>query len=120
MESPTPVALPPALKSRSIPKYLLARAQVKAYALKVSKAHRAGKFTRVGDAFFIACEARVESEIRRLCDADKARQAPPHDKSFVKQGVAVAKILERLEDFARVVIFNKVMAHPTRGKTLLD
>ena len=48
---------------------LITRSKVKDYALAVSREKRGGKFTRVGNDFFVRCEANlrvfIESEVQR-------------------------------------------------------
>lgn len=97
---------------------IMNRASVKKYALAVSKAKRAGKFTRVGESFFIGCEAELESKIRQLTYEDKERT--PLDGLKFTTKVTRDKALEKLEMLAAVIIHGKVMRHPSLGQTLKD
>lgn len=94
---------------------VLNRSSVKKYALKVSTERRAGKFTRVGEEFFLRCEAHLESEIRSLSYGTTAPPAP--GVSFITK-VARAKAEEKLEDLAMRIIYSEVMQHPSLGVTL--
>lgn len=95
---------------------VLNRSSVKKYALAVSTTRRAGKFTRVGEKFFLRCEAHLESEIRAISPCGTS--APPAPGvSFVTK-VARAKAEEKLEDLAMRIIYSEVMQHPSLGVTL--
>lgn len=95
---------------------VLNRSSVKKYALAISAGHRASKFSRVGEEFFLRCEARLESEIRAL---GLSGENPPTAGgiSFITK-VARDKASEKLELLAQRIIFSEVMKHPSLGCTL--
>jgi len=96
------------------------RSAVKAYALKVSKERRAGKFTRVSEEFLSAVEADVESAIRGLAGfASPDHVRPADDRGFIT-GAAAEKLQEKLNERARHIIAGKVLRHPSLGCTLKD
>lgn len=95
---------------------VLNRSSVKKYALAVSAARRADKFSRVSEEFLLRCEARLESEIRGLCGEEG--DAPPlGNLSFITK-VARGKVEEKLESLARRIIYMEVLKHPSLGCTL--
>lgn len=96
------------------------RSAVKAYALKVSKDLKCGKFTRVGECFLDQVEAEVESAIRGLSlSSSSAWEAPkPEDDRTFVTGAAVDKLMEKLHEKAKNIIAGKVMRHPSIGCTL--
>jgi len=100
---------------------VLNRSTVKAYALKVSKEKRAGKFTRVSEEFLISCEAELEADIRRVISSveDAAFIRPETPATFLTR-VAREKMAERFEERALRIIHGKVMRHPSLGVTLKD
>lgn len=90
------------------------RSAVKAYALEVSKTHRAGKFTRVSEEFLIQVEADVEMTIRAL-------EPEIHDlPGQIITGEAIRRMKNRLNDRAHTLIRRRVMRHPSLGVTLKD
>lgn len=97
------------------------RASVKTYALGISHKHRGGKFTRVSEDFLVAVEAETEAVIRRMTATEsvhgKADDAPA--LSFTTKH-ARERMVEKLEDTVRAIVFKKVMAHPSVGQTLKD
>lgn len=97
---------------------ILNRASVKRYALAVSKAKRAGKFTRVGETFLIGCEAELESKLRQLAN-EVGGQTPTDGFKFTTK-LTRQKALEKLELLAATIISGKVMRHPSLGQTLKD
>lgn len=101
---------------------VLNRSTVKAFALKVSKEKRAGKFTRVSEEFLISCEAQLESEIRAIITSTFPADefVRPDDEGTFLTRVAREKMEERFEERALRIIHNKVLRHPTRGCTLKD
>lgn len=104
--------------SRTRTQSVLNRASAKAYALKVSKERRAGKFTRVSEEFLEAVEADLESAIRRISVACVNEPvAPDEGASFVTK-LARGKAEEKLEELARAIIQSKVQRHPSLGTTL--
>lgn len=97
---------------------ILNRAAVKRYALAVSKAKRAGKFSRVGESFYIGCEAELEHHIRRGI-SEIGGQTPTGGLKFTTK-LTRQKSLEKLELLAATIISGKVMRHPSLGITLKD
>lgn len=97
---------------------VLNRSAVKKYALAVSEAKRAGKFTRVGETFFIGCEAELENKLRQLAN-EIGGQLPCNGLKFTTK-VTRDKALEKLEQLATNIIHGKVMRHPSLGQTLKD
>lgn len=97
---------------------VLNRSSVKKYALAVSAGHRAAKFSRVGEEFFLRCEARFEASIRAIGSAGPNNFAPaPVDLSFVTL-TARDKTSEMLEALAQRIIYTEVLRHPSIGVTL--
>lgn len=94
------------------------RSHVKRYALAVSKAKRAGKFTRVGESFYIGVEAELESRIRQL--APLTEGFVPESGTVFTTKTSRAKIVEKFETMAAQIIHGRVMRHPTVGVTLKD
>jgi len=95
------------------------RSAVKAYALKVSKERRAGKFTRVGEDFLDQIEAEVEAVIRQTAggpSSDVVIPDPDHDVLIT--GTALQHFKEKLAFRALVIVQSKVMRHPSIGCTL--
>lgn len=96
------------------------RSAVKKYALTVSRERRAGKFTRVSEAFLDNVEAQVEAAIRQIMslnpDAEKPVE-PDDDREFIT-GAALEKIRPRLNDRAKQIISGAVRRHPSVGTTL--
>jgi len=99
-------------KSQSV----INRSAVKAFALKVSRERRAGKFERVSEEFLGHIEAETEAAIRQIpkyvenpVNADGAR--------FIT-GAALKKLEEKLNERVRQIIQSKVHQHPTVGCTL--
>lgn len=96
---------------------LLRFAQVKRYALKVSKEKRSGFFTRFSTEFYVACEAEVAGKVASLTNlgnplpADDMNFSSPHGRKVLSNSI------NRL---AQGVIHGKVMRHPSVGKTLKD
>lgn len=95
------------------------RSAVKAYALKVSKDLKCGKFTRVGECFLDQIEAEVEAAIRGLSTAPSTWEPPkPEDDRNFVTGAAVDKLMEKLHEKTRNIVAGKVMRHPSIGCTL--
>lgn len=97
---------------------VLNRAAVKRYALAVSKAKRAGKFTRVGETFLIGCEAELESRLRQIAN-EVGGQTPVGGLKFCTK-LTRQKSLDKLELLAATIISGKVQRHPSLGQTLKD
>lgn len=95
------------------------RSAMKAYALKVSKERRAGKFERVGESFLNECEADLEAVIRSIAGNDISDPvAPDSTASWFITGKATGRVEEKLNEAARRIVQRKVMRHPTLGVTL--
>ena len=102
---------------------LVVESRLREYALACSKAHRAGKFTRVSADFINTIEAEVENLIRQI--ESKVRE-PLHGEPDGGQEVANALVtgwaLERCQDrlnaALRKIIRNKVQSTPSCGQTL--
>lgn len=97
------------------------RSAVKCYALGVSGKHRAGKFERVSGEFLDAVEAEVEATIRRMTASESAHGTPDEAPalSFTTKH-ARERMIEKLEEATRSIVFKKVMRHPSVGCTLKD
>ena len=107
----------PAVDSLPRTQSVINRSAVKAYALKVSKERRAGKFTRVSEEFLTAVEAEVETVIRHIALGVETITPVGDDREFIT-GAALDKVRETLDLRARRIIHGKVMRHPTLGCTL--
>lgn len=95
------------------------RSAVKAYALKVSKERRAGKFTRVSEEFLTLVEADVEATIRRISGGLAGCETSiEEDQSFFVTGEAVSRMRQKLNEETRSIINRRVMRHPSLGITL--
>lgn len=95
------------------------RSAVKAFALKVSRERRAGKFTRVSEEFLTQVEADVNATIRRINSCDSSVE-PEQDKSVFITGEAACRMREMLNKEAQSLIARRVMRHPSLGVTLKD
>lgn len=89
----------------------------KKYALAVSKAKRAGMFTRFSKEFYLACESEMEGKIAALAGAGNPLHS--EDMNFTSP-YGRKRLAEKLNRLAQVVIHGKVMRHPSVGKTLKD
>lgn len=99
---------------------VLNRSSVKKYALKVSTERRAGKFTRVGEEFFLRCEANLESAIRGIVTAYRPvgpEFMPATEETFIT-ATARAKAEEMLGFLAQRIIYREVLRQPSLGCTL--
>jgi len=99
---------------------IMNRSAVKAHALKCSAERRAGKFTRVGTAFFDEVEADVEAMVRELrnkCPMSSERVAPDEGVVFVT-GDLLEKVRAEFDAAIARIIQNKVMRQPSVGCTL--
>jgi len=98
---------------------IINRSAVKKYALKVSAEKRAGKFTRVSEEFLTQVEADLDSSIRQLAIGALSETIDPEaGADWFITGQAVKKTEERLNMLARLIVYRKVMRHPTIGCTL--
>lgn len=95
---------------------IINRSAVKAFALKVSRERRAGKFERVSEEFLCSIEAETEAVIRQV----PKYVENPVDAAGAKfiTGAALKKIEEKLNERVRQIIQSKVHQHPTIGRTL--
>lgn len=109
----------PATLSRG-PQSIINRSAVKAYALKVSKERRAGKFTRVGESFLEQIEAQAESVIRQVVVGEPVDIVQPEDDRLFVTGAALDKFQAKFNERVRAIIQSKVVRHPTVGCTLMD
>jgi hypothetical protein len=90
------------------------RSAVKAFALKVSKERRAGKFTRVSENFLTQVEADVEAAIRAV------DPAAMETEEVLITGEAISRIRVKLNQKALALVTSRVMRHPSLGVTLMD
>lgn len=90
------------------------RSAVKALALKVSREHRANKFTRVSEEFLTQVEADVNAAIRAV-----DLQSVDVEENLIT-GEALTQIRKRLNQRAYSLVFKRVMRHPSLGCTLKD
>lgn len=98
---------------------IINRSAVKKYALKVSAEKRAGKFNRVSEEFLTQVEADLDSSIRALTLSEYPDMVKPDEKAnWFITGQALKKTEERMNMLARVIVYRKVMRHPTVGCTL--
>lgn len=98
---------------------IINRSAVHEHALRCSKAFRAGKFTRVGEAFIDEVEADVERLVREIVNkypVDNLVEASPNT-SFAT-GYLMDKTREVLDLVIAKMIQRKVRAHPSMGCTL--
>lgn len=95
---------------------VLNRSAVKAYALEVSKAKRAGKFNRVSKPFVDAVEAQLENIIRELCQFET--ELPESDLVMVNFSALMKRSRDQWSKAVKAIIYSKVMSHPSLGKTL--
>jgi hypothetical protein len=95
----------------------LNRKAIKEYALKVAKAKRACKFSRVSDTFLAAVEAEFEAKVITL--AGTHEKVPAGEFKFVTSH-GKKRAAERLEELAQNIVYGKVMRHPSIGVTLKD
>lgn len=99
----------------------LNKASTKGYALRCSELLRAGKFTRVGEAFLQSVEADLDSAIRQIGGALPER-APmlEKDETFVHWSDIEPLVREKIEQLVRSLIIRKVLRHPSLGCTLQE
>ena len=99
---------------------LINRTAVREYALHVSRERRAGKFTRVGASFLDAVEADLDAAIRQISpDRLLVDPLPPPTRSIIT-GQVLARCKEKFNHLAHVIIYRKVVRHPSLGRTLKD
>ncbi len=96
------------------------RAAVKKHALQCSKERRAGKFTRVGEAFYQELEADVEALVRELrnkfpCQTDVVQ---PDETLILVTGDLIDKVKTELHIMIARMIQNKVQRQPSCGCTM--
>lgn len=99
---------------------IINRSAVKAYALKVSKEKRAGKFTRVSVEFLDSVEANLEALIRGLAQGYNEDDAviPDNDAAWFINGRVAVRAEEKLNIAVRAIVSSKVRRHPSLGVTL--
>jgi hypothetical protein len=105
----------PTTKKQSV----INRSAVKAFALKVSKERRAGKFTRVSEEFLTQVEADVDANIRAVAGPEWEPAIDSGGCMFIT-GLSVAKLRDRLNERAKTLVIQRVMRHPSLGCTLKD
>ena len=105
----------PSTKKQSV----INRSAVKAFALKVSKERRAGKFTRVSEEFLTQVEADVDASIRAVAGPEWQDPVDSGKTVFIT-GLSLTKLKDRLNERAKVLIVQRVMRHPSLGCTLKD
>jgi hypothetical protein len=109
----------PTLKTKT--QSVINRSAVKAFALKVSKERRAGKFTRVSENFLTQVEADVEATIRRIFSGPvQLETCPDEGHAIFITGEAASRMREKLNAEAASLISRRVMRHPSVGVTLID
>lgn len=98
---------------------IINRTAVHEHALRCSKALRAGKFTRVGEAFFDEVEADVERLVREVINKYPVDNfVEPSPTTNFATGYLVDKTREVLDMVIAKMIQRKVRAHPSCGCTL--
>lgn len=103
---------------------IINRSAVKAFALKVSKEKRAGKFERVSKEFLDSVEANLETRIREIAqeyskqDKHKHGVDPDPESDWFINGRTLRCVEEKLNDAVKMIVLAKVHAHPSVGKTL--
>jgi hypothetical protein len=99
----------------------LNKAAVRRYALLCSQCLRAGKFTRVGEAFLQSVETDVESAIRHLSGAPPERMPILEPgETFTNWAEIEPALKEKMELLVRSLIVRKVLRHPSLGVTLQE
>ena len=100
---------------------LFNRSAVKEHALKCSKEKRAGKFTRVGDAFIQELQADVEAIVRESLSRafiEPSELVSPADGARFVTGELLAHLGEALNAAIPRLIQRKVQRQPSCGCTL--
>lgn len=98
----------------------LNQSAIKKHALACSKAHRANRFTRVGQDFLDAVNSEVEALVRDLRNTrfPVPMNAPlPTEENFVKEAL-LEKVKDALNQAIGRIIQAKVQRQPTCGITL--
>jgi hypothetical protein len=99
---------------------IINRSAVKAFALKVSREKRAGKFNRVSKEFLDSVEANLESLIREIAQgfakSDTVTPDPESDWFINGRTLRCAEI--KLNEAVQKIVLTKVHGHPSIGKTL--
>lgn len=93
---------------------------VKKHALACSKAHRAGKFTRVGQDFLTEIGSEVEAFVRELRNTRfpvQMHEPLATDEKFVT-GALLEKVKEALNQAIGRIIQQRVQRQPSVGTTL--
>lgn len=99
---------------------IINRSAVKAFALKVSKEKRAGKFNRVSKEFLDSVEANLEALIREIAQgfAKSDTVTPDPEADWFINGRTLRCAEDKLNQAVQKIILAKVHGHPTIGKTL--
>lgn len=99
---------------------IINRAAVKAYALKVAKERRAGKFTRVSAEFLDSVQANLEALIREVAQGYcmEGDVSPDIGADWFINGKAMKSVEPKLNEAARKIVVAKVRSHPSVGCTL--
>lgn len=93
---------------------------LKKHALACSKAHRGGKFTRVGSEFLQEIDAEVEALIRDLRNQRfpvQLHEPLPTDEKFVT-GALLEKVRDALNQAIGRIVQQRVQRQPSVGTTL--
>jgi len=104
------------------------RAAVKKLALAYSRQHRAGKFTRVGESFFL----RINSQVIQALVSELESESTPlyikrsEVKKLAKRMIAERELkkkldgggLRKINERIKEIIAGEVQRHPSMGKTL--
>ena len=99
---------------------IINRSAVKAFALKVSKERRAGRFERVSKEFLDSVEANLEALIREIAQGYTSRErvAPDAESDWFINGRTLRCVEEKLNEAVQKIVLAKVHGHPSVGKTL--
>lgn len=94
-------------------------AAVKRHSLACSKAHRANKFTRVGQDFLDEVDADIEALVRELRNryATQVHLELQTEENFITPAL-LEKITRELNSAIARLIQNKVQRQPSVGSTL--
>lgn len=98
----------------------LNQSAVRKHALACSKAHRAGKFTRVGQDFLSEIDAEVEALVRDLRSTrfpTQMHEPLQTDEKFVT-GALLEKVKDALNQAIGRIIQTRVQRQPSVGQTL--
>lgn len=95
------------------------RTAVHEHALRCSKAIRAGKFTRVGEAFLDEVDAEVERMVREIRNKYPVDElVPDPSTSPYVTGLLMEKLRDEFNAAVARIVQRKVRAHPSCGCTL--